>query len=130
MNSGLTTILAAVVMSTVACGSTTDTSATEDPFANARVGLCQAAAVSDRPAEARAVFFDSVHEPLHELADETAARDRVAAGTLLEAKQRVEADFASDDTALPEDLDRLVDATDAALSALDQPPLNCGKERK
>ncbi len=123
------TVLAVLAVSTAACSSGSERSSADDPFVNAGVGLCRAADVADRPDEARAAFFDSVHQPLHELADETATRDRAVAADLLEAKQRVEAAFDGDESSLPGTIEELVDATDAALRTLDRPQLDCRNEQ-
>ena len=73
------------------------------------------------------MFYDRAHDHLHELARQAQATDRPAAARLLEAKQRVEHDL--DAGAAPPrlvgDLDRLLAATDAALTAISIPPPAC-----
>lgn len=54
-------------------------------------GVCAALDASDAGGDARAIFYDRAHDGLHELARETAPQDRVVAGRLLRAKERVEA---------------------------------------
>lgn len=129
MSQRLLTIVTVLAVSTTACSSGSESSSVDDPFVNAGVGLCRTADVADRPDEARAAFFDSVHQPLHELADETATRDRAVAAELLEAKQRVEAAFGGDESALPGTTKELVNATDAALLTLDRHQLDCRSEQ-
>jgi len=69
---------------------------------------------------AEVTFEDEVHEPLHELADDTEGVDRGAAADVLEAKQRVEAVFAgpAPATELARDVATLLHATRVALQAL------------
>lgn len=129
MTRRLPTILAAFVLTATACAADNESSSPEDPFATAATGLCDAAGRADNPEEARRVFFDTVHQPLHELADDTATRDRTIAADLLQAKQAVEVALEDTASALPEILDRLVAATDEALDVLDRPGLDCGGER-
>lgn len=90
------------------------------PYQDVVFALCEAH--DAQPNEARALFADRVHGPLHELADRVAEQDRDAAARLLEAKQQVE--FVLDDPlAGPEvvrrDLDRLIDSTVAALAVIE-----------
>lgn len=68
--------------------------------------------------EARRVFTDVAHQPLHELASELQEGDTALAGRLLRAKQRVEAQLETgpaDLAALASALDQLADVTRAAL---------------
>lgn len=114
---------------TAGCGSGGDMATVENPFGAAASGLCRAATEADRPAVAREVFMGIVHQPLHELADDTATQDRAVAAALLEAKQVVESALDNDDSDLTAALDHLVDATDRALRALDRPGLPCRSNR-
>ena len=94
-----------------ATGSDTD-------YQAAVAALCEAR--DAQPGEARALFFDRAHGPLHVLADDVAEEDRATAADLLEAKQQVESTLDSDQSAdLGEELGRLVDATVAALTVID-----------
>lgn len=51
--------------------------------------------IRDDVVSGRTVFYDRVHERLHAIAAEAQEIDAVAAGSLLEAKQLVEADLES-----------------------------------
>lgn len=90
--------------------------------------LCQAqdAATVD---EARELFEGPTHQALHDLAEDLQAAElRPVAGDVLEAKQAVEAAFASDP--VPEDLQErltfLIQATGRGLAVLDESALSCG----
>jgi hypothetical protein len=97
-----------------------------DRFAAGGDALCAATVEADTDtSEARRLFFDGAHQPLHELADETAERDRTVAARLLRAKQAVESDFETDTAHVASALAELTDATDEALRVLDRPGLNC-----
>lgn len=91
----------------------------EPGYQDAVDAMCEARAAD--PAEASDLFFDRAHGPLHVLADEVASEDRSASATLLEAKQRVESSLEpeADRGDLSGDLDRLIEATVAALSVRD-----------
>ena len=106
-----------------------------DPVPVARLtdaveNLCTARADAPhrlRAAEAR--FFDRSHETLHLIARALEDVDRPLAARLLEAKQKVEADFsglASGDR-VADDLGRLIGATRAALDRLAVPIPPCAK---
>ena len=89
--------------------------------AEAVLGLCEIAADhADDHATAEAVFHDRSHETLHTIAAAVEEVDRAVAADLLTAKQRVEADLASN--ALPagfaRDVDALLSATTQALEAI------------
>ncbi len=114
--------IVAVVLLVVAAGCAGNgdggsTASNDDPYAELYQNLCQARAQARQPEAAREIFFDRVHQPLHELATETAGADRAAAAKLLEAKQAVERDLAHDPEALRGDLDRLAEATRRAIPA-------------
>lgn len=128
--STLTTAIAVITFGLGAgCSSRGASDTTADPFAAAASGLCEATQRADDPGQARRVFFDAVHQPLHQLADQAATVDRGAAAALLEAKQGLEAAFGDDGTNLAPALDRLVGATDTALAVLDRPGLACGGDQ-
>ncbi|MFP5319172.1 MAG: hypothetical protein ACLGI2_12890 [Acidimicrobiia bacterium] len=97
------------------------TASSDDPCVRLYQGLCQARAEASQPEAAREIFFDRVHQPLHQLAAEAAGADRAAAAKLLEAKQAVERDFADDPELLPGDLDRLTEATRRAIPTTGRP---------
>lgn len=65
------------------------------PYEAPHRAACDAAAHarSGRLDDARRVFFDRVHDPLHALAAAVADHDRGAAAALLEAKETVERDL-------------------------------------
>lgn len=92
--------------------------------------LCTARAEApDRPRAAEARFFDRSHETLHVVARALEDVDRALAGRLLEAKQKVEADFsglASGDR-VADDLGRLVEVTGEGLDRLAVPTPPCAK---
>lgn len=90
---------------------------TEPRYQDAVEAMCEARSAEEE--ESSALFFDRAHGPLHVLADEVATEDRAATAALLEAKQEVEASLEAGSETAREDLDRLIDATVAALSVLD-----------
>jgi|SRR5688500_3311914 len=90
----------------------------DSEYQDAVAALCEAR--DAQPDEARALFFDRAHGPLHVLADEVADQDRGTAADLLEAKQEVESMLDSEAGAdLNRSFGRLVDATVAAVGVLD-----------
>lgn len=92
-------------------------------------GLCEARSLAGSDVEAAATVFENeVHVQLHDLAAEVGESDREAAGSLLEAKETVEADLAQGlvkGDALREHLDGLLDATVPALRAIDVEAPTC-----
>jgi hypothetical protein len=102
---------------------------TEATYAAAVEGLCLAqAAAADRDVDqARRMFQDRAHSPLHEIAADVGAKDRGAEGDLLVAMQRVEADLspAGEGETLDEDLGDLIQATTTALDELGIPAASC-----
>jgi hypothetical protein len=86
-------------------------------------GLCTALQQApDSPAAAEATFYDQSHATLHAIARALEDVDRPAAAALLEAKQRVEADFAgglASGGRVADDLRPLVAATSAGLARLE-----------
>jgi hypothetical protein len=83
------------------------------------LGLCAIVNETDL-AEAYTTFFDQSHATLHVIAGATDVVDRPAAGTLLEAKQRVEADLAGRELqeSFGADVERLIAATRGALESI------------
>jgi hypothetical protein len=72
-------------------------------------------------AQAGTTFYDRSHDALHTIARALERVDRTQAGSLLEAKQRVEADLMNAGTppaTVAADLDRLAGVTRAALAAV------------
>lgn len=122
-------VLLALSLPLAACSTDDENPGTQDEFSVAADGLCRTAAVADDLAAARSVFYDTVHQPLHQLADDAAAEDRRAAAALLEAKQRVESALDTADPLLPAAVDELVDATGNALDTLDRPGPDCETDR-
>lgn len=85
-------------------------------------GLCEAArqAATDVNA-ARQTFFGRSHEALHLIARGLEEKDRAESARLLEAKQRVEADFtgAAPGAQVAADLGRLAEITRSSLDTFD-----------
>jgi hypothetical protein len=85
-------------------------------------GLClaQQSAAGGEVDQARTVFQDQAHSPLHDIAAAVEERNRAVAGDLLVAMQRVESDFGSSPRAgkLSSDLTTLIDVTGSALDEL------------
>ena len=138
-------VLVAVLVAAVglaACGSSEEGSAlptsvppsgslgivTERDADEAMRGLCQVRAVdaSDRDG-ANALFYDRSHQELHVIAAAAQVRDPPAAGRLLQAMQRVEADLRG--ARLPatfgEDVEALIVASANALAAIGLPSPTC-----
>ncbi len=94
-------------------------------------GLCTAVGQApDGPRAAEATFFDESHATLHVIAGALEDVDRPAAAALLEAKQRVEADFSgglASGGRVADDLRILVDATRAGLTRLEVQAPDCDK---
>ncbi|MGZ8599926.1 MAG: hypothetical protein ACXWXQ_11160 [Actinomycetota bacterium] len=94
-------------------------SVTQDAVEGAVLGLCEVVAATDFDV-ANATFQDRSHQTLHAVAGAAEDVDRAAAGDLLSAKQRVEADLAG--AGLPAgfsgDVEALLGATRAALAAI------------
>ena len=94
-------------------------------------GLCTAVGQApDGPRAAEATFFDESHATLHVIARGLEDVDRPAAAALLEAKQRVEADFSgglASGGRVADDLRLLVDATRAGLARLEVQAPACDK---
>jgi cytosine/adenosine deaminase-related metal-dependent hydrolase len=120
--------LAALVLVGCASASSGDASPSAAPLTDAAAALCTAKRHAARdPLAARRVFYDRAHDHLHELARQAQRTDRPVAARLLEAKQRVGHDL--DAGAAPQrlagDLDRLLAATDAALTVISSPSPTC-----
>ena len=94
-------------------------------------GLCTAVGQApDGRRAAEATFFDESHATLHVVARALEDVDRPAAAALLEAKQRVEADFSgglASGGRVADDLRLLVDATRAGLARLEVQAPACDK---
>ena len=92
-------------------------------------GLCTALKQApDGPRAAEVTFFDESHDTLHTIARALEDVDRSSAAALLEAKQRVEADFAGGRASggrVADDLRALVEATRAGLARLEVPAPAC-----
>ncbi len=106
------------------CG---DGGTADDPYSPAAAGLCEATAETQagNGDEARRLFYDIVHQPLHDLAAEIAQVDRTLAARLLEAKESVEFALDNDRAALAESFQVLVGAADAAMAATGHNPVPC-----
>ena len=85
------------------------------PLLDAHGALCEAA---NRPASARALFFDRAHDSLHTVARAVEEIDRAQAAELLEAKEKVEGEIAAAPAGLRDDLVRLADVYRASLGRL------------
>jgi hypothetical protein len=112
------TVALASVVATLAFATACDGNGGDSSRWSATVaGLCTAAdqVRTGDTSDARRTFFDESHDTLHRLADDVTERDRAAAATLLEAKERVEAGLEAESPTLPDDLDALVAATRAAV---------------
>ena len=102
--------------------------AADDVYRRALFGLCVARDQADHtPTRVRTTFFDRSHDTLHELARALEPVDRASTARLLEAKNTIEADLASDPppASLAADLDRLILATRDGLRRLDEPAPGC-----
>lgn len=145
---GLVPVLLLVAVGLAACGGSSDdaagagtasatataTTGSVDPLQatvdHVVLGLCAVRAQAETdPAGAATTFDDEVHEALHELAAEIQPVDPAAAADVLEAKERVESDFAEGAPAgqLGEDLATLLEATTAGVGGkgLGLPPPSC-----
>jgi hypothetical protein len=92
-------------------------------------GLCEVRAVgaSDRD-QANALFYDRSHQELHVIAAAAEVRDRPAAGRLLQAMQRVEADLRGHrlPATFGADVEALIAASANALAAMGLTAPSCG----
>ena len=94
----------------------------------AYLGVCSAlgAAKTGDTDEARTIFDDEAHGPLHDLAAEVGKEDRAVAARLLEAKQATESAVSgTDDDALRPALERLAAATGDAVTEVEGEPGPC-----
>lgn len=118
-------LVVAVASVAAACGGdgddTREPAAASSPFLVMGDALCDAAdqAASGDADRSRRAFLDGAHQPLHQLAADTAEHNRPAAADLLEAKETVESAAA---------YDRLLPATAAALDVVGGPALPCTPE--
>ena len=94
---------------------------TEKQLQEALAALCRTRGLAEnRPGEARQLFYERVHSPLHVIAAGAGDRDRQVAARMLEAKNDVEQAFAKDPPAaatVPA-LDRLMASTEQALRSV------------
>ena len=100
--------------------------AAPDAYAPVLPGLCRSSAAvsSGDVAGADRVFADTIHGPLHDIAREAGAVDRVMAARVLEAKQAVEQELERsqpDPGVLGPNIDRLISTTRAALALTGHP---------
>ena len=93
---------------------------TQETTSAAVLGLCEVlSGLADDPETAMDTFHDRVHEELHVIAAATQTQDRAAAAALLQAKEKVEADFAGRDAAdAGDDVEALAAALRDALDAI------------
>jgi hypothetical protein len=92
--------------------------------------LCDVRAEADRDvAAARTTFANRSHQALHIVAGAVERTDRRRSGTLLVAKQRVEADFAAEPTpdTLGSDVDALIASVADAAPVVDLEPPSCAR---
>ncbi len=100
--------------------------AAPDAYAPVLPGLCRSSAAvsSGDVAGADRVFADTIHGPLHDIAREAGAEDRVMAARVLEAKQAVEQELERsqpDPGVLGPNIDRLISTTRTALALTGHP---------
>jgi hypothetical protein len=100
-----------------------------DFYASALIALCDAGETAERrPAKAERTFYDHAHQPLHELADESAGADRAVAARLLESKNEVEAvleEVPPDGERLAAAINALAIETGSAMQALEMEAPSC-----
>ena len=120
----MATILIAVMSSAAACGGDSNPTG---PYQAAALGLCEASMKAEtNDVDAAGVeFYDTAHQPLHDLAAEVAEVDRALAARLLEAKEAVESGLETRETELGESFRALVAAADEALTATGHSPSPC-----
>lgn len=99
------------------------------PYRSMGSGLCEAAmkAEAGDTAGAEEVFYDIVHQPLHDLAAATSEVDRALAARLLEAKEAVESGLDTDQTEVGDVFQALVAAADDALVTTGHDGVPCGE---
>jgi hypothetical protein len=81
--------------------------------------LCEASTKADKGDVdgAGKEFYDTAHQPLHDLAAEVSDVDRAVAARLLEAKEAVESSLEGDQSELGDSFHSLIAAADQALTA-------------
>lgn len=101
-----------------------------DPYPLAAKGLCAAAAsaVAGDVAGAESHFYDTAHQPLHDLAAEVSEIDRVLAARLLEAKEAVESGLEEDQVEMGDAFRSLIGAVNESLTAAGHDPTPCGSD--
>jgi hypothetical protein len=93
------------------------------------LGLCEVLAVGDSDRDrANALFYDRSHQELHVIAAATEVRDRPAAGRLLQAMERVEADLRGHrlPATFGADIEGLIAVSANALAAINLTAPSCG----
>lgn len=100
----------------------------DDPYRSVGPGLCEAAmkAEAGDMAGAEEVFYDIVHQALHDLAAATSEVDRELAARLLEAKESVESGLDTDQADIGDVFQALVAAAGEALVTTGHDGLPCG----
>ena len=98
-----------------------------DPLVDDLSDLCGAVADGVELSEQESSFFDRAHDAVHELATRATDSDPGVGGRLLEAKQKIEAEFTEhfDDPLPARSFDRLIDATNDALTEVDLENVSC-----
>ncbi|MGH8872993.1 MAG: hypothetical protein ACRDWS_13585 [Acidimicrobiia bacterium] len=118
------TTLIALVITTAACGGGSNPT---DAYQTAASGLCEASSKAEMGDVdgAGEEFYDTAHQPLHDLAAEVTEVDRGIAARLLEAKEAVESGLDTRQSGLGEYFQALVAAADEALTATGHNPMPC-----
>ncbi len=123
-------LLVFALLTCVSCGA----EVSEPPMdggADARIeavrALCRARDASARNmSQARAIFFDAAHDPLHDIAGSVTDEDPGIAARLLEAKQQIESDL---EESAPKDVEphfeTLIEASNQALGRLGLQEVSC-----
>lgn len=109
------------------CGQNGAEPEASDGLAALSAAICDAVQAAGHPATAASIFYNRAHESLHTLARGLESVDRAAAGEVLQAKERVEADLRANPVApaLPIDLRALSQAANRGLAGLTQPAPPC-----
>ena len=131
MSSRAAAVVVAVLLTIgAACGSDEERGDPGRPPDNAAyLGVCRAlgAVKAGDTDQARTIFGDQAHGPLHDLSARVDDEDRAIAARLLEAKQRVESAVSSkaDEDELGPALEKLAAATADAVTEVDGEPGPC-----
>lgn len=100
-------------------------------YGPAYTGLCQSheSAFAGEIDDAGRLFYDTAHEPLHELSARVAKRDRTAAARVLEAKAKVESALEREDQDVARPLAELLRVSREAITiAGEDTPAPCSTE--